>query len=708
MRSLLFAVMLILTVRASADWTQTTGPEGGSISCFASHNGFVFVGTNGAGVLRSSDDGQTWTPVNTGYGYPFPTCLLVKGSTLYSGTVNVFRTTDNGVNWIGGSGLPAGNSVTSLVTDGTNIYAGISSSPVSARVYRSTDDGVTWEQFNIGSPAFSGVLSLCIKGTTLFAGVSGDGVYRSTNQGQTWSPASTGLPGFSYVNTLAVVGTDVFGGTANNGVYRSTNDGASWSPVNTGLPAGTTIYNLIADGTDLYASSSISPVPAQVYKSTNNGAAWTLFTNTLQPSQFIGTVAKFGTTFFVGTSGRGVARSTDNGATWVRANTNLINSRIVAVATNGTTVFAGTLEDGVYRSVDGGASWTWMTNGMPDNLLTRAIVTRGSSVFVVGASGDSVYVYRTSDNGATWTRGASAVPSTLYPGFTSQRTAIVVGNDLLVSNGPSPVWRSTDDGDSWIITTGITFEEIKSFAVVGSDVYAGGNQIYKSTNGGSTWAVAGTGIPAFSSIVGIASVGGNILATGQYTATVYRSTNNGASWTAVSSLGAPGSDLMSIGANVFAGVANGGVKMSTNGGTSWTLIRTGLPLEGIVFHILTNDPTYLYCGTDVRGVWKRPLSDVVSVREIDSQVPQEFSLDQNYPNPFNPGTRIGFEISDFGFVSLKVFDLLGREIATLVHEDLHPGSYETTFDANGLASGVYLYRLQSGGLVQSRRMVLQR
>lgn len=85
---------------------------------------------------------------------------------------------------------------------------------------------------------------------------------------------------------------------------------------------------------------------------------------------------------------------------------------------------------------------------------------------------------------------------------------------------------------------------------------------------------------------------------------------------------------------------------------------------------------------------------------------RDFALFQNYPNPFNPMTNIEFRISNFEFVSLKVFDLLSREVATLVSRELPPGSYQATFDASRLSSGVYLYQLKAGLSVQTRRMVL--
>jgi hypothetical protein len=92
----------------------------------------------------------------------------------------------------------------------------------------------------------------------------------------------------------------------------------------------------------------------------------------------------------------------------------------------------------------------------------------------------------------------------------------------------------------------------------------------------------------------------------------------------------------------------------------------------------------------------------------NNQKPYEFFLHQNYPNPFNPTTQIGFRIADYGLVSLKVYDVLGREVATLVNEVKELGQYEVQFDANNLSSGVYFYRLTSGNVSATQKLVLMK
>ena len=95
-----------------------------------------------------------------------------------------------------------------------------------------------------------------------------------------------------------------------------------------------------------------------------------------------------------------------------------------------------------------------------------------------------------------------------------------------------------------------------------------------------------------------------------------------------------------------------------------------------------------------------------SVKQISNELPENFNLEQNYPNPFNPETKIKFNIIKTGNVNLTVYNLSGKEITTLVNRNLQPGTYETTFNANNLPSGIYCYKLESSGTAETKRMVL--
>jgi hypothetical protein len=179
-------------------------------------------------------------------------------------------------------------------------------------------------------------------------------------------------------------------------------------------------------------------------------------------------------------------------------------------------------------------------------------------------------------------------------------------------------------------------------------------------------------------------------------------------------------DSSFIGRSVFAFESKGndiyaatdtGVYRSTDLGSNWSDISSGM--KNIYVSSLFKSDTYLYANT-INGLWKRSLSEITAVDEPrGNEIPQEYSLSQNYPNPFNPTTNFEFRIADppagetgFGLVTLKIFDLLGREVAVLVNEEKPAGAYQIKFDAGNLASGVYFYQLKAGIFISTKKMLL--
>jgi len=111
---------------------------------------------------------------------------------------------------------------------------------------------------------------------------------------------------------------------------------------------------------------------------------------------------------------------------------------------------------------------------------------------------------------------------------------------------------------------------------------------------------------------------------------------------------------------------------------------------------------YLYRLKQIDFNGQYEYSDVVEVELI----PVQYALFQNYPNPFNPSTKITYTIPELSFITLKVYDVLGKEIATLVNEEKPAGNYEVEFDSSELTSGIYFYRLQAGSFVETKKMIL--
>jgi hypothetical protein len=206
---------------------------------------------------------------------------------------------------------------------------------------------------------------------------------------------------------------------------------------------------------------------------------------------------------------------------------------------------------------------------------------------------------------------------------------------------------------------------------------------------------------------------------------IYHSTNNGSYWAPIASTSdtilsfavSPSLDT-SIGFYLFAGTHGRGILRSLDNGATWTEVNDGLPTNTTVNVLIVHDP-YLFAGTD-RGVWRRRLSELITSVGQNGEVPLGFVLEQNYPNPFNPSTRIRYSLPSRGLntakgrvgegslVTLRVYDLLGREVTALVNETKSPGTYEVQWNAEKFASGVYYYRLQAGDFVQTKKLMLLR
>ena len=194
---------------------------------------------------------------------------------------------------------------------------------------------------------------------------------------------------------------------------------------------------------------------------------------------------------------------------------------------------------------------------------------------------------------------------------------------------------------------------------------------------------------------------------------------DGTDWTVYNAIlsGLPGNSISCIAIddsdNKWIGTPKGLVKFD---GTEWTVYNesnSDLPSNSI--QGITVDAF----GNKWIGTWKNGLAvfnegGVVSVEDNNSDqntLPKDYVLSQNYPNPFNPSTTIKYEIpgqarNDNVHVTLKVYDILGREVAVLVNEQQRPGSYTVRFDASSLSSGVYLYKLTAGNKISTKKLML--
>ncbi len=278
--------------------------------------------------------------------------LLVSGTTIFAGTNSgVWSTTDNGTTWTQvNTGLTTLD-VRALALNGTTIYAGTNG----GGIFRTADNGTTWTATNTGL-TYGAVYALAANGTDVYAGTNGGGVFRLS--GTTWTPANTGLSDNAQVYSLLINGNDVFVGgqlvvNDSRHVYRSSDKGAKWNPTG-GTDASVAVnppalvYSLAVNGTTLMAATFEG-----LYRSTDNGTTWRRLEQLPLRVLNILSVPTAGAFYASGITTNdavyGVSVSTDNGATWRASSFGLPGANALAVS--GTNLFAGaTATGGVFRS----------------------------------------------------------------------------------------------------------------------------------------------------------------------------------------------------------------------------------------------------------------------------------------------------------------------------------------------------------------------
>ncbi|MBK8381316.1 MAG: T9SS type A sorting domain-containing protein [Ignavibacteria bacterium] len=409
------------------------------------------------------------------------------------------------------------------------------------------------------------------------------------------------------------------------------------------------------------------------------------------------------------------------------------------------------------RSIDGGVSWSadmQLTND-PASSWNPSVTVSGSVVHVVwqdDRNGNTeIYYKRSIDEGGNWeadTRLTNNASSSVSPSVTVSGPAVhVVWFDNRDGNEEIYYKRSLDFGGSWgtdiRMTNNSAISRNPSVTASGSAAHVvwednreGNWEIYYkgSIDEGVNWDpdtrltnnTANSWYPSVSSSGSDVHIVWSDDRDGNLEIYYKGSINKGVNWDADTRLtnNSAASRTPSVTVSGQAvhvvwddrrGGASGEIyyKRSTDAGVSW-IADTQLTVN-----FASQNPSVSVSGSAVYVVWKdyrdgnweiyskqNPTGNPVGIINISSEIPNEFSLGQNYPNPFNPATKIKFELRNTSFTNLVIYDGLGREVETIVNEQLNAGSYEADWNASNFPSGVYFYKLTTGDFSKTNKMLL--
>jgi photosystem II stability/assembly factor-like uncharacterized protein len=556
----------------------------------------------------------------------------------------------------------------------------------------------------------------------------------------TWSPQNSNT--YENLNGIYLVNANTGYAVGNNGVVlRTTNGGQSWTPKS--FPASTnnlSVYFL----DDL--TGFVGNQDANIYKTINGGNNWEVngsastyaITSLSMPTALVG---------YCGDYYSNIQKSTDNGQTWwtlvttpgynakisfmnenrgwavdtygyfyttSNAGLNWSNVRISTDTLSSVSFLTSTIgyvagDSGrVFKTTNGGTNWTLLNTGTTVK-LNSIYVTSFNFIYAVGNSGTLLY---STNEGNSWTKQTLTTQNLNNINFVS---GTIIGG---ISGNYGTIFK-TNDSQNWCIGSGSTqvnYPFTTNYMDAKTDILFTASELVSS--GGSPGYLYKIGFQV-ASFPPYSFQMNNFKVKFQNTLLTSLSSFTNSGWTTVYSgtyiVAGIGLQYITLPTLFFwNGTSNLLVEICYNNSTTSTnsnLYSTSAPGKTITQY--DNLPSGDGCTDLNSGVIQSNRPNVCFVTQITSGVnnhnkliPDNYYLSQNYPNPFNPTTKIKYGIPKYSYVTLKIYDLLGRELKALVNEQLQPGEYQVDFNASDLPSGTYFYKLETVNFTETKKMLL--
>jgi len=654
-------------------------------------------------ISKTTNGGLNWIYVNTGIENWNCKCVsFINENTGWVGshlgiTGRLLKTTNGGLNWSVQNlqGVYEINSMKFL-----DINNGWISTYDSA-IYRTSNGGLNWirKPIDIIQPAnYFITLQICplnnnevwVLAYRFQLGYSFSNIYKTTDGGSNW------VLTYSYTDSLQTNSNNFFklnfinsstgfAGGGYNFLVRTTNGGISWDK------ATLKILDLLPiNSNELFASGEYG-THNSIFKSSNLGMNWTLI-NHNWPIKFIKTkFLDINTGYIIADTGR-IYKTTNNGANWnlIYYNTNYFFQDIsFANSSTGCIIIYNppNFSQKILRTTNSGNNWYEIYNSQHYQNKNGLLFIDQLNGF---AGSDSSRLLKTTNSGLNWnliSLSNSVFCDFVDFSFINGSTGWVSGHkasDYPFNYNRNIIWKTTNSGNNWdMIYDSTESNNINNYLIYFTDNNFGYRFLYNyfgnvqiTTNSGTNWI--------------------NYSFPGIYSPQSIKFINKNTGW------------ISGDGGNYNK------VLKTTNGGINWILQFNGNGYLATCLDAYDTDHAWfcgyysdLYKTTDGGGN--------LEIRKIGSNtLPSSSSLSQNYPNPFNPTTSIKYQIKKLSsphalsgeLVQLKIYDILGKEIETLVNEKQSPGTYEVNWDGSIYPSGVYFYKLSTGDFTETKKMVL--
>jgi len=707
--SLLTSLMLMIFFNQNTFSQQTDNwqwlnpkPQGNTIYALDFvNNSTGYAGGDFGTIMKTTDNGDTWTKLNTGFSDRLLSIDFIDGNTGFAGGDDQLlkKTTDGGQTWTDVS-LPSAPDFYIFDIDFVNSQTGyvLGFFVMESLIWKTTDGGLSWTtQTTDGANYLNNLYFLDENNGFASGGTLGGQIIKTTNGGLNWDynyQDNYAKHSMVFLNSLTG-----YSGSDQGRIYKTIDGGNTWNFVlsdggidimsmnftdaNTGFGFGTgSVYVKTTDGGDnwyqsnqigssmnsQYFDASITPNGSihaagtfgAMVRSTNSGADFTYKVSVtdgyVSDIEFLNINTGYAVT---GYNHGDILKTTDAGASWVSQITTYTTPIYgISFTSNETGYLAGSIS--LYKTTNGGTNWNTVYNSTTNEIFTDIVFTNANTGYAVGSYGRQM---KTTNAGLNWTASTISSSGSILSSlcFVNETTGYAVGdNNAAVRTTNSGLnWNSMSVASPFINLTDVFFTDINNGYISCT------TGIYRTTNGGDSWFALST--PA-----------------GGYAKVQFRG-NFGYSIT-----------------------GNGKIIKTIDGGVNW-IVQPTITTNGLSA-LYFNSDNFIYAGGLLGTMLKTIPTELIITHagNINTEIPGNFLLSQNYPNPFNPSTKITFEIPNSGLVTLKVFDITGKLVDVLLNGNKNSGKYTVDFNGSSLASGVYFYSLTSNDFTDTKKMILMK